>query len=100
MTLRGLPLVLQPALGDGLAFDPFYAIPAMYPLRDFAAAGGLMSYGGRLTDNLFVVLFLCAAALPQAAQTEEALRRADVRHLAAERCRPALGTPTPLQELQ
>jgi putative tryptophan/tyrosine transport system substrate-binding protein len=27
-----------------------YAIPAMYPVRDFAAAGGLMSYGGRLTD--------------------------------------------------
>ena len=23
MTLRGLPLVLQAALGDGLAFDPF-----------------------------------------------------------------------------
>jgi hypothetical protein len=23
MTLRGFPLVLQAALGDGLAFDPF-----------------------------------------------------------------------------
>ena len=27
-----------------------HAIPAIYPLRDFAEAGGLMSYGTNLTD--------------------------------------------------
>jgi ABC-type uncharacterized transport system substrate-binding protein len=27
-----------------------YALPTMYPLREFVAAGGLMSYGGSLTD--------------------------------------------------
>jgi putative ABC transport system substrate-binding protein len=27
-----------------------YALPAMYPLREFVAAGGMMSYGGSLTD--------------------------------------------------
>ena len=25
-------------------------MPAIYPVREFAAAGGLMSYGGSLTD--------------------------------------------------
>ena len=25
-----------------------YAVPAIYQYRDFAAAGGLMSYGGKL----------------------------------------------------
>ena len=28
-----------------------YAIPAMYELRDFAASGGLASYGTSLTDG-------------------------------------------------
>ena len=27
-----------------------YALPTIYPLREFVAAGGLMSYGGSLTD--------------------------------------------------
>ena len=27
-----------------------HAMPAIYPYRDFAAAGGLMSYGASLTD--------------------------------------------------
>ncbi len=27
-----------------------YAVPAIYPLRDFPAAGGLMSYGASITD--------------------------------------------------
>jgi putative ABC transport system substrate-binding protein len=27
-----------------------YAVPAIYPLRDFSAAGGLMSYGASITD--------------------------------------------------
>jgi putative ABC transport system substrate-binding protein len=27
-----------------------YALPAIYPLREFVAAGGMMSYGGSLTD--------------------------------------------------
>jgi putative ABC transport system substrate-binding protein len=27
-----------------------YAVPAIYPYREFAAAGGLMSYGSNLTD--------------------------------------------------
>jgi putative ABC transport system substrate-binding protein len=27
-----------------------HAVPAIYQLREFAAAGGLMSYGGSLTD--------------------------------------------------
>ena len=26
-------------------------MPAIYPVREFAAAGGLMSYGGSLTDS-------------------------------------------------
>jgi putative ABC transport system substrate-binding protein len=28
-----------------------YAIPAMYPLREFTEAGGLMSYGSNLADR-------------------------------------------------
>ena len=28
-----------------------YAMPAMYPLREFTEAGGLMSYGSNLTDR-------------------------------------------------
>src|SRR5215472_1920010 len=27
-----------------------YALPAVYPLREFVASGGMMSYGGSLTD--------------------------------------------------
>ena len=27
-----------------------YALPTIYPLREFVAAGGMMSYGGSLTD--------------------------------------------------
>ena len=27
-----------------------HAVPAIYPYREFAAAGGLMSYGGSITD--------------------------------------------------
>ena len=27
-----------------------HAVPAIYPVREFAAAGGLMSYGTRLSD--------------------------------------------------
>jgi putative ABC transport system substrate-binding protein len=29
-----------------------HALPAIHPLRDFALAGGLMSYGASLTDAL------------------------------------------------
>jgi putative ABC transport system substrate-binding protein len=32
-----------------------YALPAMYPLREFAVAGGLMSYGASLRDALRLV---------------------------------------------
>src|SRR4029077_17448199 len=28
-----------------------HSVPAIYQLREFAAAGGLMSYGGSFTDN-------------------------------------------------
>jgi ABC-type uncharacterized transport system substrate-binding protein len=29
----------------------YHRVPAMYPLREFAEAGGLMSYGGSITDS-------------------------------------------------
>ena len=32
-----------------------HAVPTIYQYREFAAAGGLMSYGGSLTDNLRIV---------------------------------------------
>jgi putative tryptophan/tyrosine transport system substrate-binding protein len=32
-----------------------YTVPAIYQWREFAAAGGLMSYGGNITDGLRVV---------------------------------------------
>jgi len=44
-------LFLNNRIEQLVALAARHAIPAMYPLRDFAAAGGLMSYGGRLTDN-------------------------------------------------
>jgi putative tryptophan/tyrosine transport system substrate-binding protein len=31
-----------------------YALPAIYPYREFAAAGGLISYGGTLTDPWYL----------------------------------------------
>ena len=34
-----------------VALAASYAIPAMYPLRDFAVAGGLMSYGTDFADS-------------------------------------------------
>jgi len=30
-----------------------HAVPAIYQNREFAAAGGLMSYGGNLTDSYY-----------------------------------------------
>jgi putative ABC transport system substrate-binding protein len=35
----------------GLTLTVRYAVPAIYQYRQFAAAGGLMSYGGSLTDS-------------------------------------------------
>ena len=49
--LVGNDLFLNNRIEQLVALAARYAIPAMYPLREFAAAGGLMSYGGRLTDN-------------------------------------------------
>jgi len=49
--LVGNDLFLNNRIEQLVALAARHAIPAMYPLRDFAAAGGLMSYGGRLTDN-------------------------------------------------
>ena len=49
--LVGNDLFLNNRIEQLVALAARHAIPAMYPLRDFAAAGGLMSYGGGLTDN-------------------------------------------------
>ena len=38
-----------------MALAARYAIPAIYDRRDFAAAGGLMSYGTSLSDALRLV---------------------------------------------
>ena len=32
-----------------------HALPAIYPYREYAVAGGLISYGGTLTDPWYVV---------------------------------------------
>src|SRR2546430_15737974 len=48
--LVGNDLFFNNRIEQLVALAARYAIPAMYPLREFSAAGGLMSYGGRLTD--------------------------------------------------
>ena len=37
--------------GQVIALAARHALPAIYPLREHAAAGGLMSYGAGLTDT-------------------------------------------------
>jgi putative tryptophan/tyrosine transport system substrate-binding protein len=37
--------------GQLAALTVRHAVPAVFQLRDFAAAGGLMSYGGSITDS-------------------------------------------------
>ena len=34
-----------------MTLTAYHAIPAMYEFREFVLAGGLMSYGSKLTDN-------------------------------------------------
>jgi putative tryptophan/tyrosine transport system substrate-binding protein len=50
----GLVVVSDPYMFDRRAYIAAlatrHALPTIYPLRDFAAAGGLMSYGSSLTD--------------------------------------------------
>jgi len=36
------------------ALAAHYALPAIYPYREFAAAGGLISYGGNLTEPWYL----------------------------------------------
>jgi putative ABC transport system substrate-binding protein len=62
-------MVQSPANGLLISTDPLFnahsdqlaamalshAVPTIYRYREFAAAGGLMSYGGSLTDNLRIV---------------------------------------------
>jgi putative ABC transport system substrate-binding protein len=46
---------LQSRRGQLVALAARYALPAIYERRDFAAAGGLMSYGTSLRDALRLV---------------------------------------------
>jgi putative tryptophan/tyrosine transport system substrate-binding protein len=41
---------LEPGAGQFVVLSARYALPAIFHFREFAAAGGLMSYGPSLTD--------------------------------------------------
>jgi putative tryptophan/tyrosine transport system substrate-binding protein len=53
-----------------------HAVPAIYQLRAFAAAGGLMSYGGSLTDAYRLVGVYTGQILRGAKPTELPIQRA------------------------
>ena len=49
--LVGNDLFLNNRIEQLVALAARHAIPTMYPVREFVVAGGLISYGGSLTEN-------------------------------------------------